>query len=102
MDIDALKERRRLVLMVRETPLHTGHLRSMTQLSEMGAIIAPPVPGLYARPKSVDDLVTQTAARALDLFDLDLAETKRWGEDLKDGRRSPVKRPAGESGKSKG
>ena len=97
-----LKERRRLVLMVRETPLHTGHLRSMTQLSEMGAIIAPPVPGLYARPKSVDDLVTQTAARALDLFDLDLAETKRWGEDLKDGRRSPVKRPAVESGKSKG
>lgn len=97
-----LKERRRLVLMVRETPLHTGHLRSMTQLSEMGAIIAPPVPGLYARPKSVDELVTQTAARALDLFDLDLDETKRWGEDLRDGRRSPVKRPASESGKSKG
>lgn len=88
----ALKERRRLVLMVRETPLHTGHLRTMTQLSEMGAIVAPPVPGLYARPESVDELVTQTAARALDLFDLDLPETKRWGEDLSDGRRSPVRR----------
>lgn len=86
-----LKERRRLVLMVRETPLHTGHLRTMTQLSEMGAIIAPPVPGLYARPASIDELVTQTAARALDLFDLDLPDTKRWGEDLREGRRSPVR-----------
>ncbi|MDO9125787.1 MAG: 3-octaprenyl-4-hydroxybenzoate carboxy-lyase, partial [Parvibaculum sp.] len=80
-----------LVLMVRETPLHTGHLRTMTQLSEMGAIIAPPVPGLYAKPASVDELVTQTAARALDLFGLEADETKRWGEDLKDGRRSPVR-----------
>ncbi|MBO6635855.1 UbiX family flavin prenyltransferase [Parvibaculum sp.] len=88
-----LKERRRLVLMVRETPLHTGHLRTMTQLSEIGAIIAPPVPGLYAKPKSVDDLVTQTAARTLDLFGLDLPAAKRWGEDLKDGRRSPVRAP---------
>jgi 4-hydroxy-3-polyprenylbenzoate decarboxylase len=86
-----LKERRRLVLMVRETPLHTGHLRTMMQLSEMGAIIAPPVPGLYARPASIDELVTQTAARALDLFDLDLPDTKRWGEDLREGRRSPVR-----------
>jgi len=86
-----LKERGRLVLMVRETPLHTGHLRTMTQLSEMGAIIAPPVPGLYAKPASVDELVTQTAARALDLFGLEADETKRWGEDLKDGRRSPVR-----------
>jgi len=87
-----LKERRRLVLMVRETPLHTGHLRTMTQLSEMGAVIAPPVPGLYARPATIDELVTQTAARALDLFDLDIDVTKRWGEDLTDGRRSPVRR----------
>jgi 4-hydroxy-3-polyprenylbenzoate decarboxylase len=87
-----LKERRRLVLMVRETPLHTGHLRTMTQLSEMGAIIAPPVPGLYAKPATIDELVTQTAARALDLFDLDIDVTKRWGEDLTDGRRSPVRR----------
>lgn len=90
-----LKERRRLVLMVRETPLHTGHLRSMVQLSEMGAIIAPPVPGLYAQPASVDELVTQTVARALDLFDIDLSDTKRWGEDLKQGRRSPVRPPKG-------
>ena len=87
-----LKERRRLVLMVRETPLHTGHLRTMTLLSEMGAIIAPPVPGLYAKPATIDELVTQTVARALDLFDLDIDVTKRWGEDLTDGRRSPVRR----------
>lgn len=73
-----LKERRRLVLMVRETPLHTGHLRTMTQLSEMGAVIAPPVPAFYTRPESLDDMVTQTVGRALDLFDLDLAQVKRW------------------------
>ena len=73
-----LKERRRLVLMVRETPLHTGHLRTMTQLSEMGAVIAPPVPAFYARPKSIDEMVTQTVGRALDLFDLQLEQVKRW------------------------
>lgn len=75
-----LKERRRLVLLVRETPLHTGHLRTMTALSEMGAVIAPPVPSLYARPSSIDDMVTYTAARALDLFDLNVEGLKRWGE----------------------
>lgn len=73
-----LKERRRLVLMVRETPLHTGHLRTMTQLSEMGAVIAPPVPAFYARPPSIDEMVTQTVGRALDLFDLQLEQVKRW------------------------
>jgi 4-hydroxy-3-polyprenylbenzoate decarboxylase len=73
-----LKERRRLVLMVRETPLHTGHLRTMMQLSEMGAIIAPPVPAFYTRPTSLDDMVTQTVGRALDLFDLDHEQVKRW------------------------
>lgn len=73
-----LKERRRLVLMVRETPLHTGHLRTMTQLSEMGAVIAPPVPALYTRPQTLDEVVTQTVGRALDLFDLDLEQVKRW------------------------
>lgn len=89
-----LKERRRLVLMVRETPLHTGHLRTMTHLSEIGAIIAPPMPAFYAAPKSVDDIVTQSVARLLDLFDIETDVTKRWGEDLKGGRRSPVsKRP---------
>ncbi|PKQ06781.1 MAG: 3-octaprenyl-4-hydroxybenzoate carboxy-lyase [Alphaproteobacteria bacterium HGW-Alphaproteobacteria-11] len=90
-----LKERRRLVLMVRETPLHTGHLRTMTQLSEIGAIIAPPVPALYAKPASIDDMVTQTAARMLDLFGLEAPDTRRWGEDLKDGRRSPVRKSPG-------
>lgn len=73
-----LKERRRLVLMVRETPLHTGHLRTMAQLSEMGAVIAPPVPAFYARPASIDELVTQTVGRALDLFEIDTGQVKRW------------------------
>lgn len=73
-----LKERRRLVLMVRETPLHVGHLRTMTQLSEMGAVIAPPVPAFYARPASLDDMVTQTVGRALDLFDIDSGRVERW------------------------
>ncbi|MBV8097196.1 MAG: UbiX family flavin prenyltransferase [Acetobacteraceae bacterium] len=73
-----LKERRRLVLMVRETPLHTGHLRAMAQLSEMGAIIAPPVPAFYARPLSIDDLINQTVGRVLDLFDIDSGTVRRW------------------------
>ena len=73
-----LKERRRLVLMVRETPLHTGHLRTMTQLSEMGAVIAPPVPAFYARPESLDQMVTQSVGRALDLFDVDTGQVQRW------------------------
>lgn len=76
-----LKERRRLVLMVRETPLHTGHLRSLTQLSEMGAVIAPPVPAFYARPESLDAMVTQTVARALELFDIDTGQVTRWQDD---------------------
>jgi 4-hydroxy-3-polyprenylbenzoate decarboxylase len=76
-----LKERRRLVLMVRETPLHTGHLRTMTQLSEMGAIIMPPVPAFYQRPETLDDMVNQSVGRALDLFGLDTGVVKRWGED---------------------
>ncbi|AFU98831.1 UbiX family flavin prenyltransferase [Simiduia agarivorans] len=73
-----LKERRRLVLLVRETPLHTGHLRTMTQLSEMGAIIAPPVPAFYARPESLEEMVDFTLARALDLFDIEVPDLKRW------------------------
>ena len=73
-----LKERRRLVLMVRETPLHTGHLRTMTQLSEMGAVIAPPVPAFYARPESLEDMVTQGVARVLDLFDVPVSQVVRW------------------------
>ena len=76
-----LKERRRLVLMVRETPLHTGHLRTMTNLSEMGAIIAPPVPAFYSKPTTLDDMVTQTVGRTLDLFELNSDSVKRWQED---------------------
>ena len=66
-----LKERRRLVLLVRETPLHLGHLRTMAQLTEMGAIIMPPVPAFYSRPETVDDIVDHTVGRALDLFSRD-------------------------------
>jgi 4-hydroxy-3-polyprenylbenzoate decarboxylase len=76
----ALKERRRLVLMVREAPLHTGHLRAMTQASEIGAVILPPVPAFYALPQSVDDIVNHTVGRALDLFDIDTGLVRRWGE----------------------
>jgi 4-hydroxy-3-polyprenylbenzoate decarboxylase len=84
-----LKERRRLVLMVRETPLHTGHLRTMTALSEMGAIIAPPVPAFYAKPENLDDMVEHTVGRVLDLFDIDIGVVRRWGEDEALKRRSP-------------
>ncbi|ABE37032.1 polyprenyl P-hydroxybenzoate and phenylacrylic acid decarboxylase family protein [Paraburkholderia xenovorans LB400] len=73
-----LKERRRLVLMVRETPLHLGHLRTMTALSEMGAIIMPPVPAFYAVPRSLDEMVDHTVGRALDLFDIDTDAVRRW------------------------
>jgi len=75
-----LKERRRLLLMVRESPLHTGHLRTMTALSEMGAIIAPPVPAFYAKPDTIEDMVDHTVGRALDLFDIDVGVVGRWGE----------------------
>jgi 4-hydroxy-3-polyprenylbenzoate decarboxylase len=73
-----LKERRKLILMVRETPFHLGHLRSMTALAEMGAIIAPPVPGFYARPQTVDDIVNFSVDRVLDLLGLPGEETARW------------------------
>jgi len=77
-----LKERRRLVLMVRETPLHLGHLRTMTSLTEMGAVIAPPLPAFYAKPASLEEMVDQSVGRALDLFGLSWKPVKRWGEDL--------------------
>jgi 4-hydroxy-3-polyprenylbenzoate decarboxylase len=77
-----LKERRRLVLMLRETPLHAGHIRSMQAVTEMGAIVAPPVPAFYARPKSIEEMIDQTIGRTLDLFDFDTRFTKRWGEDI--------------------
>jgi flavin prenyltransferase len=74
-----LKERRRLVLMVRETPLHLGHLRSMAQVTELGAIVMPPVPAFYSWPKTVDDIVNHSVGRALDLFGIDNSLVQRWG-----------------------
>ncbi len=82
-----LKERRRLVLMVRETPLHLGHLRSMAQVTEMGAIVMPPVPAFYARPQTIDDLVAHSVGRALDLCDIENDLVRRWGEPK--GSKSP-------------
>ena len=73
-----LKERRRVVLMVRETPLHAGHLRAMTAATENGAIVMPPVPAFYHQPTTIDDIVNQTVGRALDLFDVDAKIVKRW------------------------
>ena len=73
-----LKERRRVVLLLRETPLHAGHIALMQQATTNGAVLMPPVPAFYTRPQSVDDIVTQTVARALDLFGLDVAAVKRW------------------------
>ena len=84
----ALKERRPLVLMVRETPFHLGHLRTMVRLAEMGATIAPPLPAFYAGLASVEDLVDQSVGRALDLFGLDWAAVRRWGQDI-----GPVREP---------
>ena len=77
-----LKERRTLVLMVRETPLHLGHLRTMVQLAEMGAVIAPPMPAFYSLPSSLDEMVDQSVGRALDLLGLSWNSVKRWGQDV--------------------
>ncbi len=88
-----LKERRRLVLLVRETPLHTGHLRTMARASEMGAIVFPPVPAFYARPKSVAEIVDQTLGRVLDLFGIEAGTVKRWGETV-----GPRRKPRGKAG----
>src|SRR5882757_9052896 len=73
-----LKERRRLVLMVRETPLHGGHLKTMLAATEMGAIIVPPVPAFYFRPKSLAEVIDQTVGRSLDLFGLEVQGVRRW------------------------
>lgn len=88
-----LKERRPLVLMVRETPLHLGHLRTMVRLAEMGAVIAPPLPAFYAKPASLEEMVDQSVGRALDLFGLAWKPVKRWGEDI-----SPIRSPSGGEG----
>jgi 4-hydroxy-3-polyprenylbenzoate decarboxylase len=74
----ALKEKRRLVLAVRETPLHGGHLRTMTTLADIGAIVAPIVPALYNKPKTVDDIINHTIGRLLDFFDIETKLVKRW------------------------
>jgi 4-hydroxy-3-polyprenylbenzoate decarboxylase len=79
-----LKERRRVVLMLRETPLHAGHINLMQQATQNGAIIMPPVPAFYSHPQSIDEMVTQTTGRALDLLDIHLPVVKRWTEDCDD------------------
>jgi 4-hydroxy-3-polyprenylbenzoate decarboxylase len=89
----ALKERRRVVLMLRETPLHIGHIRNMATVTEAGAIVYPPVPAFYARPKSLAELVDHTLGRVLDLFDIDLGLVRRWTGDKarpKDGAATSV------------
>ncbi|HWI50568.1 MAG TPA: UbiX family flavin prenyltransferase [Symbiobacteriaceae bacterium] len=73
-----LKERRRLVLVVRETPLHLGHLRLMTAVTEMGAVLLPPMPAFYHKPQTIDDIVNQTVGKVLDQFQLDASLFKRW------------------------
>ena len=76
----ALKDRRKLVLVVRETPLHLGHLRLMAQVTEMGAILMPPMPAFYHRPKTIDDIINQTVNRVLDVLDIELGKDlfTRW------------------------
>ncbi|OKH86892.1 UbiX family flavin prenyltransferase [Thalassospira sp. TSL5-1] len=76
-----LKERRRVVLLLRETPYHAGHINLMAQATQNGAIIMPPVPAFYSRPQSIDEMVTQTTGRALDLLGIHLPVVKRWTED---------------------
>ena len=84
-----LKERRPLVLIVRETPLHVGHLRTLAQLAEMGAIILPPLPAFYSEPYKISDFVDQIVGRALDLIGYDWPSQKRWGEGAANGARKP-------------
>ena len=85
-----LKERRRLVLMLRETPLHLGHIRSMAAVTESGAIIYPSVPAFYAKPKSFDEMVDHTLGRVLDLFEIDIGLVRRGAETAGDRRRRPL------------
>jgi 4-hydroxy-3-polyprenylbenzoate decarboxylase len=76
-----LKERKKLVLVVRETPLHLGHLEGMASLARMGAVIFPPVPAFYHRPKTLDDVINQTVTRILDQFDIDVSLFHRWDDE---------------------
>jgi len=82
----ALKERRRVVLLLRETPLHLGHIRTMAAVTEAGAIVYPPVPAFYAQPKSLTEMVDHTLGRVLDLFDIENGAVRRWS-----GKKSPAK-----------
>jgi len=93
-----LKERRRLILAVRESPFHVGHLRTMTALAEMGAIIAPPIPGFYNAPRTVEDLVDSSVDRLLDLLGLPDDKTLRWNGPARPG--SPVEDAATEEKES--
>jgi len=86
-----LKERRRLVLLARETPLHLGHLKAMVAVTEMGGIVMPPVPSFYTMPETVQDIVDHTVGRLLDLFDVEVGLVKRWGEEAT-GKRRPTPR----------
>jgi 4-hydroxy-3-polyprenylbenzoate decarboxylase len=82
-----LKERRRLVLMVRETPLHLGHLRMLAQLAEIGAVIVPPIPAFYAKPRSIDDIVNHSVGKALDVLGVKTDLFKRWqGPEINESR----------------
>lgn len=88
-----LKERRRLVLVARETPLHLGHIRNMASVTEIGAIVYPPVPAMYAKPTSLEDMIDHTIGRVLDLFDIDSGTVRRWRQDKtaqKDTAEAPV------------
>jgi flavin prenyltransferase len=92
-----LKERRRLVLGVREAPLHEIHLENMLRLTRMGVVIAPPVPAFYSRPRTIDDLVDHTVARMLDLFDIHTDASPRWQGQMEPGQRVPVLPDASEA-----
>ena len=82
----ALKERRHVVLMLREMPLHLGHIRSMAAATEAGAIIYPPVPAFYAQPKSIEEMIDHTLGRVLDLFGIDLGLVRRWTGERRRGK----------------
>lgn len=89
-----LKERRKLVLMIRETPLHLGHLRLMTQVTEIGAVLVPPLPAFYHRPRTLEDIIDQSVSKALDQFGLDLDLFSRWtGNEEREQARTPQVTP---------
>jgi len=91
----ALKERRRVVLLLRETPLHIGHIRTMAAVTEAGAIVYPPVPAFYAQPKSLSDMIDHTLGRVLDLFDIEIGKVRRWTGGKGTRRSRPASRVAG-------